>query len=87
MIIIDEFVDSIIQNRPSILDAEDIVKSMRAVFACQASDKKGTACSYSAVGNALCAFRSMNIEDMADFEMELPGYMSAVTEDVKKRGR
>lgn len=51
------------------------------------SDKKGTACSYSAVGNALCAFRSMNIEDMADFEMELPRYMSAVTEDVKKRGR
>ena len=41
--VIDEFVDSIIQNRPSILDAEDIIKSMRAVFACQISDKTGTA--------------------------------------------
>lgn len=41
--VIDEFVDSILENRPSILDAEDIIKSMQAVFACQLSDKKGTA--------------------------------------------
>ena len=41
--VIDEFVSSIVENRPSILDARDIIKSMRAVFACQRSDKSGTA--------------------------------------------
>lgn len=35
--VIDEFVDSIITDRPSILDASDILGSMKAVFACQRS--------------------------------------------------
>lgn len=35
--VIDEFVDSIIADRPSILDASDILGSMKAVFACQRS--------------------------------------------------
>ena len=41
--VIDEFVSAILENRPSILDATDIIKSMRAVFACQRSDKSGKA--------------------------------------------
>lgn len=32
--VIDEFVAAVEEGRPSILDAEDIVRSMRAVFAC-----------------------------------------------------
>lgn len=32
--VIDEFVDAILEDRPSILDAEDILRSMKAVFAC-----------------------------------------------------
>lgn len=41
--VIDEFVSSILEDRPSILDATDIVKSMKAVFACQTSSKTGMA--------------------------------------------
>lgn len=41
--VIDEFVSSIVEDRPSILDATDIIKSMRAVFACQKSDISGMA--------------------------------------------
>lgn len=32
--VIDEFVDAILENRPGVLDAEDILQSMKAVFAC-----------------------------------------------------
>lgn len=32
--VIDEFAAAILENRPSVLDAEDILKSMRVVFAC-----------------------------------------------------
>lgn len=38
---IDTFVDSILTGRPSVLDAEDIVKSMRVVFACLESAEAG----------------------------------------------
>ena len=41
--VIDEVVDSIVSGRPSILDAEDIIGSMKAVFACQVSEKTGMA--------------------------------------------
>lgn len=30
---IDEFVEAIAQDRPSMLDATDVIKSMKAVFA------------------------------------------------------
>lgn len=39
--VIDEFVGAIVEDRPSILDATDIIKSMRAVFACQRSSESG----------------------------------------------
>lgn len=38
---IDEFVDSVLSGRKSILDADDVIKSMRAVFACQKSSVSG----------------------------------------------
>ena len=38
---IDMFVESILQGKPSVLDAEDIVKSMRVVFACLESAESG----------------------------------------------
>ena len=38
--VIDEFVDAILQDRPSVLDASDIINSMRAVFACVESNKE-----------------------------------------------
>ena len=41
--VIDEFVDAVEENRPSILDAEDILKSMQAVFACLRSAEEGKA--------------------------------------------
>lgn len=41
--VIDEFVAAIEESRPSILDAEDIYKSMKAVFACIRSAEAGTA--------------------------------------------
>ena len=41
--VIDEFVGAILEERPSILDAEDIIKSMKAVFACQRSQLSGKA--------------------------------------------
>ena len=41
--VIDEFVGSILEDRPSILDAEDIIKSMKGVFACQRSQLSGKA--------------------------------------------
>ncbi len=41
--VIDEFVDAIVENRKSILDAEDILKSMKAVFACLRSAEEGKA--------------------------------------------
>ena len=31
--VIDEFVEAIAQDRPSMLDATDVIKSMKAVFA------------------------------------------------------
>ncbi|MGN0905611.1 MAG: Gfo/Idh/MocA family protein, partial [Bullifex sp.] len=40
--VIDEVVDSILSARASILDADDIICSMKAVFACQESEKTGT---------------------------------------------
>ena len=37
--VIDEFVSALLENRPSVLDASDIIGSMRAVFACEKSYK------------------------------------------------
>lgn len=39
--VIDEFVAAVEENRPSILDADDVVKSMRAVFASLRSAEEG----------------------------------------------
>lgn len=39
--VIDEFVDAVLTGRPSILDASDIISSMKAVFACQKSYESG----------------------------------------------
>ena len=39
--VIDEFVEAVIQNRPSILDAGDVIRSMKAVFASILSSEKG----------------------------------------------
>ncbi len=39
--VIDEFVGAVMENRPSILDACDIIGSMKAVFACQRSAESG----------------------------------------------
>lgn len=39
--VIDEFVGAVTENRPSILDATDIIGSMKAVFACQKSYESG----------------------------------------------
>lgn len=39
--VIDEFVGSVLEGRPSILDASDIIGSMKAVFACQRSAESG----------------------------------------------
>lgn len=39
--VIDEFVSAIEENRPSVLDAADVVRSMRAVFACLRSAEEG----------------------------------------------
>ncbi len=39
--VIDEFVDAVLEKRPSILDAIDIIGSMKAVFACQRSAESG----------------------------------------------
>ena len=39
--VIDEFVGAILEQRPSILDATDILGSMKAVFACQRSAESG----------------------------------------------
>ena len=36
--VIDEFIDSIIEDRPSVLDASDVIGSMKAVFACVESN-------------------------------------------------
>lgn len=41
--VIDEFVQSILANRPSLLDADDVIGSMKAVFACQRSSLSGKA--------------------------------------------
>ena len=41
--VIDEFVSAIEAGRESVLDAEDIIKSMRAVFACVRSAGEGRA--------------------------------------------
>ena len=41
--VIDEVVDSIISNRESILDADSVIGSMKAVFACLESTKTGRA--------------------------------------------
>ncbi|MDO4493022.1 MAG: Gfo/Idh/MocA family oxidoreductase [Clostridia bacterium] len=41
--VIDEVVGAIAEDRPSILGAEDIVKSMKAVFACLRSSEEGKA--------------------------------------------
>lgn len=41
--VIDEFVSATESGRPSVLDAEDILKSMRAVFACVRSAEDGRA--------------------------------------------
>lgn len=41
--VIDAFIDGIVTGKPTVLDAEDIIKSMRVVFACLASAEKGTA--------------------------------------------
>lgn len=38
---IDQFVDSILTGKPSLLDAEDILNSMRVVFACLESAESG----------------------------------------------
>lgn len=39
--VIDEFVEAVTQNRPSMLDADDVVKSMKAVFASIRSSEEG----------------------------------------------
>ncbi len=39
--VIDEFVDAVLSGRESVLDASDIIKSMKAVFACQRSFERG----------------------------------------------
>ncbi len=39
--VIDEFVSAIEENRPSVLDAADVIRSMRAVFACLRSAEEG----------------------------------------------
>ena len=39
--VIDEFVGAVLEKRPSILDATDIIGSMKAVFACQKSAESG----------------------------------------------
>lgn len=39
--VIDEFVGSVLDSRPSVLDATDIIGSMKAVFACQRSAESG----------------------------------------------
>lgn len=39
--VIDEFVDAIMEGRPSTLDAEGVINSMRAVFACIRSSELG----------------------------------------------
>ena len=39
--VIDEFVDAVAQGRPSVLDAEDVIRSMKAVFASIRSSEEG----------------------------------------------
>lgn len=39
--VIDEFVSAIKEDRPSVLDASDVIGSMKAVFACVESNKEG----------------------------------------------
>lgn len=39
--VIDEFIDAIKSDRPSVLDASDVINSMKAVFACVESNEKG----------------------------------------------
>ena len=39
--VIDEFVSAIEENRPSVLDAADVIRSMQAVFACLRSAEEG----------------------------------------------
>lgn len=39
--VIDEFISAIIEDRPSVLDATDVVNSMKAVFACVDSNAQG----------------------------------------------
>lgn len=39
--VIDEFVESVMEGRKSLLDADDVIGSMRAVFACQKSSLSG----------------------------------------------
>ena len=39
--VIDEFVEAVVQGRPSMLDADDVVKSMKAVFASIRSSEEG----------------------------------------------
>lgn len=41
--VIDEFVAAVTEGRPSILDADDVLKSMKAVFACLTSSEEGRA--------------------------------------------
>ena len=38
--VIDEFISSILEDRPSILDASDVIGSMKAVFACVKSNEE-----------------------------------------------
>lgn len=40
--VIDEFVEAVTQNRPSILDAGDVIRSMKAVFASILSSEEGS---------------------------------------------
>ena len=39
--VIDEFVEAVSQNRPSVLDAGDVIRSMKAVFASIRSSEEG----------------------------------------------
>ena len=39
--VIDEFVSAILEDRPSVLDASDVIGSMKAVFACVTSNQEG----------------------------------------------
>ena len=39
--VIDEFVSAILEDRPSVLDASDVIGSMKAVFACVESNQEG----------------------------------------------